>query len=250
MKKILVIEDDENILSNLKYLLNANGFDTLMAKDGLEGYKLAKKNMPHLIISDIMMPQLDGYQLKKKLNANKKTSSIPFIYLTAKADMQDLRDGMNAGADDYIVKPFKSKELLQAIEVRLKKISEFEKKYEPPESHEKFRYEDRILIDVRDKQMFIKISEIKFIRSEGAYTQITVVDNKNFLVRKLLKDWEKVLPKENFVRIHRSILINLEYVVKLEKWFNRTYKIYIKDVNDTLDISQRFAIKLKSKLSF
>jgi DNA-binding LytR/AlgR family response regulator len=250
MKKVLIVEDDENILSNVSYLLNANGYETITAKDGLEGFNLAKKNIPDMIISDIMMPEIDGYELKKKLNASKKTSSIPFIFLTAKADMQDLRAGMNIGADDYIVKPFKSRELLETIEVRFRKLSELEKRFEPAEGHEKFKYDDRIFIDIRDKQMFIKINEIKFILSEGAYTRVTTADNKKIIVRKLLKDWERVLPKENFLRIHRGAVINLEYVVKLEKWFNRTYKIYIKEIPDALDISQRFAVKLKSKLSF
>ncbi len=250
MKKVLIVEDDENILTNVRYLLAANGYEPLTAKNGVEGLALAKKNVPDMIISDIMMPEIDGYELKKKLNSNKKTSAIPFIYLTAKADMQDLRTGMNFGADDYIVKPFKSKELLQVIEVRLKRISEFEKRFEQPESHNKFKYEDRIFVDLRDKQMFIRINEIKFIKAEGAYTDVNVLGNKKILVRKLLKEWERVLPPENFIRIHRGVLINLEYVVKLEKWFNRTYKVHLKDVGEALDISQRFAVKLKSRLSF
>ncbi len=250
MKKVLIVEDDENILTNVRYLLAANGYEPLTAKNGLEGLNLAKRNIPDMIISDIMMPEIDGYELKKKLNSSKKTSAIPFIYLTAKAEMQDLRAGMNMGADDYIVKPFKSKELLQAIEIRFKKINDFEKRIEHSESHNKFKNEDRIFVDHHDKQMFIKINEIKFIEAEGAYTNVTLLDNKKILVRKLLKEWENVLPCENFIRIHRGVLINLEYVVKLEKWFNRTYKVYIKDVSVALDISQRFAVKLKSRLSF
>jgi len=250
MKKILIIEDDENILSNVKYLLDANGYNTVTARNGLEGLNIAKKTIPDLIISDIMMPEIDGYELKKKLNSSKKTSTIPFIYLTAKADMQDLRTGMSIGADDYIVKPFKSKDLLQAVEIRLKKIIEFENRVEHSSYQEKFKNDDRIFIDLRDKQMFIKINEIKFILSKGSYTQVTLIDNKKILVRKLLKNWENVLPTENFLRIHRGAIVNLEYVIKLEKWFNRTYKIYIRDVSDALDISQRFASKLKNKLSF
>ena len=250
MKKLLIVEDDENILANVKYLLSANGYDILTAKDGLEGYQLAKKNIPDLIISDIMMPGIDGYQLKRKLDSNKKTSSIPFIFLTAKAEMQDLRMGMNIGADDYLIKPFKTKDLLQAVEIRLKKAVGFESKPIKNDSQDKFKYEDRIFVDLKDKQMFIKLSEIKFIQSEGAYTTVVLVDDKKYLIRKLLKEWESVLPQENFIRIHRGTIINLEYVVKLEKWFNRTYKVYLSGSTDALDISQRFAVKLKSKLSF
>lgn len=250
MKRLLVIEDDENILANVKYLLSANGYEIITANNGSEGYKLAKKNIPDLIISDIMMPGIDGYELKKKLDSNNRTSSIPFIFLTAKADMQDLRMGMNLGADDYLVKPFKTKDLLEAVEIRLKKAVVVERTPEKIESPDKFKYEDRIFVDLKDKQMFIKISEIKSIQAEGAYTTVTLIDDKKYLIRKLLKEWEEVLPSENFIRIHRGTIINLDYVVKLDKWFNRTYKVYLKGNNEALDISQRFAVKLKSKLSF
>ncbi len=250
MKRLLVIEDDENILTNVKYLLSANGYDVVTAGNGLEGFNIAKKIIPDLIISDIMMPEIDGYELKKKLDANKKTYAIPFIFLTAKAEMQDLRTGMNLGADDYLIKPFKTKDLLQAIEIRLKKSDEFDKRIDKTELQSKFKNDDRIFVDLKDKQMFIKISEIKFILADGAYTSVTLIDDKKYLIRKLLKDWEKVLPKENFIRIHRGTIINMEYVTKLEKWFNRTYKIYISGNIEALDISQRFAVKLKNKLSF
>lgn len=250
MKKLLVIEDDENILANLKYLLTASGYEVLAANNGLEGYNLAKKFIPDLIISDIMMPEIDGYELKKKLDANKKTAAIPFIFLTAKAEMQDIRAGMNIGADDYLIKPFKTRDLLQAVEIRLKKAAVFEKQPDKIESQDKFKIEDRIFVDLKDKQMFIKISEIKFITADGAYTTVMLVNDKKYLIRKLLKEWERVLPKENFIRIHRGTIINLEYVTKLEKWFNRTYKVHLNGNIEPLHISQRYAVKLKSKLSF
>ena len=249
MKKILIVEDEESILFNLRLLLEANGFAVITSTNGTEGFKLAKKNLPDLIISDIMMPGLDGYMLKNKLNENKKTSAIPFIFLTAKAEMNDLRQGMNLGADDYLIKPFKSSDLIRTIEIRLKKIADAEREKTERENKQKFNKDGRIFIDVKDKQVFIKIEEIKYIRSEGAYTEIHTTDNKKFMLRTLLKQWENVLPKENFLRIHRSLMINLDHVARVEKWFNRTYKVYINGKDEPLDISQRFAVKLKNKLS-
>ena len=247
MKKILIIEDEENILFNIKYLLEVNGFETITARDGEEGFNIAKKTLPDLIISDIMMPVADGYALKSKLNENDQTALIPFIFLTAKAEMNDMRSGMNLGADDYLVKPFKSADLLKAIEIRLKKAGENGKK--PSDLKHQFKNDGRIFIDVRDKQIFIKINEIKYIRAVGAYTEIYSVEEKKFLIRKLLKEWEEVLPEENFLRIHRSIIINLDHVAKVEKWFNRSYKVYLTGSTPALDISQRYAVKLKNKLS-
>lgn len=248
--KIILFEDEKDVRESIIEILVNNDFEAITLKTDTNFLERIIFHKPDLIISDIMMPGIDGYQLKRKLDSNKKTSSIPFIFLTAKAEMQDLRMGMNIGADDYLIKPFKTKDLLQAVEIRLKKAVGFESKPIKNDSQDKFKYEDRIFVDLKDKQMFIKLSEIKFIQSEGAYTTVVLVDDKKYLIRKLLKEWESVLPQENFIRIHRGTIINLEYVVKLEKWFNRTYKVYLSGSTDALDISQRFAVKLKSKLSF
>ncbi len=249
MKKILLVEDEVDILANMNYILTANGYKVLTALDGFTGFEVAKKELPDLIISDIMMPGYDGYELKAKIDSNKKTKSIPFIFLTAKTEMQDLRFGMNMGADDYLVKPIKTEELLKSIDARLKRISQFDNGKKRITSTGKQLHTNRILVTQNKKQIILKLDEIKFISADGLYTQIHTRDNKKYLLRKLLKDWEKVLPKENFFRIHRSMIINLECVEKVEKWFSRTYKIYLHGVEKPFDISQRSSVKLKEKLS-
>jgi len=249
MKKILLIEDEADILANIKYILEAKGFNVVTAQDGLAGYEFAQKEMPDLIISDIMMPGYDGYELRKKIDANKKTRSIPFIFLTAKTDMQDLRLGMNLGADDYLVKPIKTEELLKSVEARLKRISQFELKKEAGVSKNKKIRTNRILVTQNKKQIIVKIEDIKYITAEGLYTKIITKDNKKFILRKLLKEWENALSDDNFFRIHRSMIINLECVEKVEKWFSRTYKVYLHGEEKPFDISQRLSVKLKEKLS-
>jgi len=92
------------------------------AEDGKSGVALALEKLPDLIVCDIMMPELDGYGVLHLLNKHIKTYGIPFIFLTAKSEKTDLRKGMEMGADDYITKPFEGIELLNAIEIRLKKI--------------------------------------------------------------------------------------------------------------------------------
>lgn len=121
MNTILVVEDEFDVRENLKDLLEAEGFNVLIAKDGSEGYKIAVENIPDVILSDIRMPNVDGLQLLKLLQKGKVTSRIPFLFLTAKVEMQDFREGMNLGADDYIIKPFKAQELLNAVSIRLLK---------------------------------------------------------------------------------------------------------------------------------
>ncbi len=121
MKKILVIEDNFEVRNNLKDILELSDFEVETAENGIEGVAKAKEIHPDLILCDVMMPELDGFGVLKILGQNTNTAIIPFIFLTAKAEKQDFRRGMELGADDYIVKPFKSTELLETINRRIKK---------------------------------------------------------------------------------------------------------------------------------
>jgi CRP-like cAMP-binding protein/CheY-like chemotaxis protein len=126
-KKILLIEDNADVRENTAEILELAGYKMFTAGNGKIGIELAQKENPDLIICDIMMPVLDGYGVLHMLSKNAATASIPFIFLTAKAERSDLRKGMDMGADDYLTKPFEESELLNAIESRLKR-SEIVKK--------------------------------------------------------------------------------------------------------------------------
>jgi CRP/FNR family cyclic AMP-dependent transcriptional regulator len=131
MKKILVIEDNKAVRDNIEEILELAGYQVLTALNGKDGADKAIKELPDIIICDIMMPTLDGYGVLQILSKNSKTSGIPFIFLTAKADRVDFRKGMEMGADDYITKPFDGVELLNAVETRLKKTEFWRKEYVP-----------------------------------------------------------------------------------------------------------------------
>lgn len=121
MSKILVIEDEKPVLTNIVEILESGGFDAIGARSGAIGMRLAKEHSPQLILCDIMMPELDGYGVFETLSQDPLTAGIPFIFLTAKADSTDVRRGMNLGVDDYLTKPFRRAELLEAVAVRLNK---------------------------------------------------------------------------------------------------------------------------------
>jgi len=125
MKKILIIEDNDEVRENTVEILELSDYTVISAGNGKEGVEVALKEKPDLIVCDIMMPQLDGYGVLHLLSKHKETSNIPFIFLTAKSEKQDFRKGMDSGADDYITKPFDGTELLNAIEIRLKKADQF-----------------------------------------------------------------------------------------------------------------------------
>jgi len=121
MKKVLIIEDNDDIREGTAEMLDLAGYETYTAKNGKVGVELAVKNIPDLILCDIMMPELDGYGVLYLLQKNPQTAAIPFIFMTAKAERADMRKGMEMGADDYLTKPFDDVELFNAIESRLKK---------------------------------------------------------------------------------------------------------------------------------
>lgn len=123
---VLIIEDNEEIRESTAEILQLSDYEVFTAKDGKSGVSMAIELEPDIILCDIMMPELDGYGVLYLLSKNKKTKDIPFIFLTAKAERTDIRKAMEMGADDYLTKPFDDIELLNAIEIRLKKRSEQE----------------------------------------------------------------------------------------------------------------------------
>jgi DNA-binding NarL/FixJ family response regulator len=124
MKTILVIEDEPKMRRNLSQLLELDGFRALTAADGKEGVNVAMRELPDLILCDITMPGMDGHGVLTALRAERATSTIPFIFLTAKGDRTDLRTGMNLGADDYLIKPVTREDLLAAITARLQRAAQ------------------------------------------------------------------------------------------------------------------------------
>lgn len=121
MKRILVIEDEAPLREGILELLAAEGFETIAAANGQQGLQLAQEKLPDLILCDVLMPILDGYQTLEALRQNPQTALIPFIFLTAKGTARDFRQGLRLGADDYLLKPFERRELLEAINTRLKR---------------------------------------------------------------------------------------------------------------------------------
>jgi len=122
MTKVLYIEDDAVLRENTAELLELSGFNVITAPNGKIGIEKAKNELPDIILCDIMMLGIDGYGVLEELSKCKSTHLIPFIFLSAKTERQDIRKGMNLGADDYITKPFTEEELLSAINSRIAKV--------------------------------------------------------------------------------------------------------------------------------
>lgn len=119
MKIVLIIEDNLEIRENVTELLELNDYRVVSAVNGVEGILMALNIKPDIILCDIMMPQLDGYEVLKQLKNNPSTASIPFIYVTASAEKTEVKIGMDLGADGYVRKPFDSAELIETIDTFL-----------------------------------------------------------------------------------------------------------------------------------
>lgn len=130
MKKILVIDDAEFILESTSTLLKYEGYEVFTAPNGRIGVEVAVNNLPDLILCDISMPELDGYGVLDNLRKNPVTTTTPFIFLTAFTEKQNMRLGMEKGADDFLVKPFTREELIAAIDAQWKKSNLLEEKAE------------------------------------------------------------------------------------------------------------------------
>jgi CRP-like cAMP-binding protein/ActR/RegA family two-component response regulator len=131
MKKILLIEDNEDIRNNTAEILELSNYKVIVAENGKTGVEMAIAHIPDLIICDIMMPVLDGYGVLHAIQKNEVIKNTPFIFLTAKTERGDFRKGMELGADDYITKPFDGTELLNAVDSRIKKMELLKKELSP-----------------------------------------------------------------------------------------------------------------------
>jgi DNA-binding NarL/FixJ family response regulator len=131
MKTILIIEDEPEMRRNIAALLRYKDYQPISAENGRIGVEVARRERPDLILCDVTMPELDGYAVLQALRADMQLAVVPFIFLTAKGEKEDLRSGMNLGADDYLTKPVGNDDLVRAIEIRLQRVAQFEQVRRP-----------------------------------------------------------------------------------------------------------------------
>jgi DNA-binding response OmpR family regulator len=254
LEKILIIDDDFSVLNLISIILEKNGYQCFIAQDGAKGLELAKSLSFSLIICDIMMPKLDGFEVLKKLNQDSGTSSVPFIFLTAKSGIEDIKTAMQLGADSYIMKPFTNKEFLSIIRMKLDKVKLYKRKQTPensvPEtrvaSRNKLKDNSSILLDIAGIPTLVKLHNIEYMAADGDYSSVFIVDKGKVLVKKSLKNWERILPEESFLRAHRSVILNINLIENMRKWSKRSYVIKMHYSKEPFITSQRCTSKIKS----
>ncbi|MEO1513356.1 MAG: response regulator [Bacteroidota bacterium] len=159
MKKILVIEDNFDFRDNLLEILSLSNYDVDGAENGRVGVTKALQNPPDLIVCDVMMPELDGYGVLHILAKKPQTAEIPFVFLTAKSEAVDFRKAMNLGADDYLTKPLDPHELLEVIDMRIRKSERIKKAFDG--TYQGFH---NFIDEARGQKEFEKLSQAKETR--------------------------------------------------------------------------------------
>ena len=246
--KILLIEDDVNLAENLSEILEYENYDVYHIVNGTKAVEVAKKISPDLVISDIMMPKKNGYEVIEEFQSNDSLKKIPFIFLSARIEMSDLRRGMELGADDYLFKPVKRNVLINAIETRLKKYRKLFTQVDHSVTNHverKLNEKDSIFVSEGKDVGFIKINEIIAISASNQYTELFMLEGKRIVLRKSLNYWENLLSFKIFIRIHRSTIININHVVRVEKFIKGTYSVFMKNNPRPFKISRSYVTKLK-----
>ena len=244
MSKILILEDDENVRLPLVDLLESEGFTVVTAEDGKKGLSLARKEKPDLIVSDIMMPKMDGHAVFEALQGDPLTAVIPFIFLTAKTDPKDIREGLGLGVDDYLTKPFEHEDLLDSIRTRLEKYKRISEAALSADDDIDSEY---IFIKDGESCWFVEFDKIRLLESEDNYVRIFFDEHKP-LVSRTLNYLEERLPAKSFFRANRKQMINLKWIRNIQPWFNGGLLVTLKDATK-IQMSRRAAQTFKSRLS-
>lgn len=264
--KILIIENDEGMISFLSGTLKKEKYKVIIAGNKKSGLLIANREKPNLILCSLKGKDIDGLEILSEIRNNNSLLSTIFFFIAPKTERTLYRQAMEKGADDYLTTPITRKELLNAVSSRLKRqeaikkyfsslLKQKESSIQPEEKNledgvlEKLDLDDKILVDSDERHKLVKVRTIKMINSVGDYSKIMTFDGNRFFFRKTMKEWEEILPGNNFIRIHRSTIINLDYVDKLIRTSNRAFNVFLKNESKPVNMSRRYSIKFKDRFS-
>jgi two-component system, LytTR family, response regulator len=234
--KAILVDDERLARVNLRRMLVTFPEIEIAGEAGSceSAVELISQNKPQLIFLDIQLSGETGFDLLELID-----NSIKIIFVTA-YDEYAIR-AFEVNAIDYLLKPVNPERLKASIE----RVLNREKTQKSDEKS--FKYSDSIYVRLNNyASRFIKISSITCIEPVGNYSKIVTIEGKHCLVLKTLKQWQEELPDNNFVRIHRSSIVNIEHVERIEKKSNTPHRAFLKNISEPLEVSRRYAKKLKS----
>ena len=235
--RALIVDDERLARKELRSMLAEHPEIKIEgeAESAAEAAELIRAAEPDIVFLDIHMPGESGFDLLEKVDV-----AFKIIFITA-FDAYAIR-AFEVNALDYLLKPVNPERLARAVE-RL-----FEKQAAREDAPRKLDYSDRLFLVLDDERSrFLKINTIAFISGAGDYSDVYTSDGRKILAPKPLREWEERLPEKYFYRIHRSTIVNLEYVDRVERWFNRAYRVHLHNFAEPLVMSRRYAARLRSK---
>lgn len=278
MAKILIIDDDEDFCRAMGIFLRAHGHEVITAMDGRAGLEAARQE-PELIICDLAMPALGGQDVLMTLRQDPKMEDVPFLFVSGGATREDMRQSMNLGGDDFIIKPASPGEILAAVNSRLQRRQRQQQRQaqqvekavqlfsgivddlgspaaamhwlaeaaageknsagQTAKETPKGDAPGTLLVTKDNRQFFVKLSEIKALTAEGEYSRAFWGRDQNLMFRKTLKQWQAELPAQQFLRIHRNAIINLSYLEFIKKTPSGRPAVHLKDFPQPLEVSHR-----------
>jgi len=233
----LVVDDERLARKDLISLLGAHDNITVVgeADDVPSAVKAIEKLCPDVIFLDIQMPGDSGFDLLDRTEVEAR-----IIFVTA-YDEYAIR-AFEVNALDYLLKPVDPERLAKALE----KLELQEQ--ETVARTRRLDYSDRLFLMLGRNFKFLKVNSLVQVTAAGDYSEVLTSDGNKGLTLKSMKEWEARLPPQHFVRIHRSTIINMEFVDRVEEWFNYSFRVYLKGIEEPCVISRRYATRLKDRL--
>ena len=235
--KALIVDDERLARKDMISLLSEHDNITVVGEAGdvKTAINAIGRFNPDVIFLDIQMPGESGFDLLEKIETDAK-----IIFITA-FDEYAIR-AFEVNALDYLLKPVNPHRLRRTLErLELNDI--------PGKNQTRMlQYDDRLFLMLDNHLRFLKINTILSITSAGDYSEIMTTDGQKGLVLKSLKEWQMRLPQQYFSRIHRSTIVNMEYIDRLDEWFNYSYRVYLKGIGKPFVMSRRYAARLKKML--
>jgi two-component system LytT family response regulator len=232
----LIVDDERLARSEMRSLLGDHpGVRVIGEADSVESAARAiNDERPDVVFLDIQLGAETGFDLLEHV-----VDDLAIVFVTA-YEQHAIR-AFEVNALDYLLKPVTPERLTAALE-----------KLQAPKPPATFKgpleYDDRLFLQLDDRMAFLRLDSIKFLTAAGDYSYVHAVNGVKHLVQKPLKEWEARLPENYFLRIHRSTIVNMEHVDRLEPWSNYSYRVYVKGVPEPLVMSRRYALKAKNRL--
>ena len=234
----LIVDDERLARRELRTLLAAHPEVSVVGEADSVAAALAllESERPDLVFLDIQLAGETGFDLLERVGA----ADFKTVFVTA-FDAYAIR-AFEVNALDYLLKPVNPARLKKAIDRLL-----LNEPAPPPTPLRPLDLDDRIYLELGGRSVFLKVGRVTHVTAAGDYSEVFTAEGQKFLVEKPLREWEARLPEKFFARIHRNCIVNLEYVERVESWFNRSHQLFLRGYAEPLTVSRRHAARLKEK---